>query len=161
MVKWRLDATYVPIHMRKEKVGVVVIANLITKRMSAQKKVRFILTFNYVQYSYLVKSLLMYRKNYMSILFCYVVDEYTKVEESWCFSGQGYGSLLEAKYNCSLDSTCVGVLDEDCKNDYSFYLCHGDFEKVKTFRSCIYKKKDLVGKQRWPSKTFIQILFTY
>ena len=108
-----------------------------------------------------VKSLLVYRKNYMSILFCYVVDEYTKVEESWCFSGQGYGSLLEAKYNCSLDSTCVGVLDEDCKNDYSFYLCHGDFEKVKTFRSCIYKKKDLVGKQRWPSKTFIQILFTY
>ena len=50
-------------------------------------------------------------------------DEYVKVYHGNCFSGQGFGTLEEAKYTCSNMKNCVGILDEGCKDDFEYYLC--------------------------------------
>ena len=78
-------------------------------------------------------------------LFNVISDEYIKVYHSNCLSGQGFGTLPEAKYACSSIENCVGILDELCKEDFEYYLCLDFYEEDQDKSSCIYKKKDKKG----------------
>ena len=71
-----------------------------------------------------------------------ITDEYVKVYHGNCFSGQGFGTLEEAKYTCSNMKNCVGILDEGCKDDFEYYLCLDFYLEDTDHSSCIYKKKE-------------------
>ena len=73
------------------------------------------------------------------------IDNYIKVDLSNCFSGQGFGTLEEARYACSSNKNCVGILDEGCKEDFEYYLCLDFYWEDKEHSSCIYKKKEAKG----------------
>ena len=73
------------------------------------------------------------------------IDDYIKVYHSNCFSGQGFGTLEEARYACSSNKNCVGILDEGCKEDFEYYLCLDFYWEDKEHSSCIYKKKEAKG----------------
>ena len=55
---------------------------------------------------------------------------------------------MEAKYACSNNKACVGILDEGCKDDFEFYLCLDFFSEDKELPSCIYKKNEAKGNLR-------------
>ena len=69
------------------------------------------------------------------------------MDNSHCLSGLGFSTLTEAKYACSNTNNCVGILDEDCKDDFEYYLCLDFYSKDKELSSCIYKKKE--GRGIW------------
>ena len=73
-------------------------------------------------------------------------SEYTNVQSSICVSGQGYPTLNGAKVACSLETGCVGVLDEKCGNTTnSYFVCSNDLEKGVSIDSCVHKKTTSKG----------------
>ena len=73
-------------------------------------------------------------------------SEYTKVKSSNCISGQGYPTLHDAKVACSMETDCIGVLDEKCGNTTnSYFACSNDLEKGVNIDSCVYKKTTSKG----------------
>ena len=94
-----------------------------------------------------------------------ILDEYIKVRNSDCLSGEGYGTLMEAKYACSNNKACVGILDEGCKDDFEFYLCLDFFSEDKELPSCIYKKNEAKGnicsKVHFREEIFLKYNATY
>ena len=81
--------------------------------------------------------------NVVVFLFIIALDEseYTKVQSSICVSGQGYPTLNDAKVACSVETDCMGVLDEKCGNTTnSYFVCSNDLEKGAKIDSCVHKK---------------------
>ena len=73
-------------------------------------------------------------------------SDYTKVQSSICVSGQGYPTLNGAKVACSLETGCVGVLDEKCGNTTnSYFVCSNDLEMGVNIDSCVHKKTTSKG----------------
>ena len=60
-------------------------------------------------------------------------------------NGKRYGSLYEAKSDCSLDSECSWILNKNYYN-ISFYLCAKDDNLVEMKSSCVYEKFEKHGK---------------
>ena len=77
--------------------------------------------------------------------FYQTLDDYVKVYHSNCLSGRGFGTLAEAKYACSNDNHCVGILDEGCKEDFEYYICLDFYSEDKELSSCVYKKAEAKG----------------
>ena len=74
------------------------------------------------------------------------LDEYTKVDNGVCVGEEGYATLNEAKRACSLNSGCIGVLDEACGNTTnSYFACSQDLEIGTKVDSCVHKKHPLKG----------------
>ena len=66
---------------------------------------------------------------------------YTKVQSSICISGQGYPTLNDAMVSCSMETDCMGVLDEKCGNTTnSYFVCSNDLEMGVNIDSCVHKK---------------------
>ena len=73
-------------------------------------------------------------------------SEYTKVEGSVCIGGQGYPTLHDAKVACSVETNCMGVLDEKCGiTTNSYFVCSNDLEIGVNIDSCVYKKTTSKG----------------
>ena len=82
------------------------------------------------------------------ILFIIDLDKsaYTKVQSSICISGQGYRTLYDAKVACSMETDCMGVLDEKCGNTTnSYFVCSNDLERGVKIDSCVHKKTTSKG----------------
>ena len=85
-----------------------------------------------------------------SVMFLFIIaldeSEYKKVQSSICVSGQGYPTLNGAKVACSLETGCVGVLDENCGHTTnSYFVCSNDLEKGVNIDSCVHKKTTSKG----------------
>ena len=73
-------------------------------------------------------------------------SEYTKVHSSICISGQGYPTLNDAKVACSMETDCMGVLDEKCGHTTnSYFVCSNDLEKGAKICSRVHKKTTSKG----------------
>ena len=84
------------------------------------------------------------KKNVLYIAFD--ESEYTKVESSVCISRQGYPTLHGAKVACSMETSCMGVLDEKCGNTTnSYFVCSNDLEKGVNIDACVHKKTTSKG----------------
>ena len=71
---------------------------------------------------------------------------YTKVQSSICISGQGYPNLNDAMVACSMETDCMGVLDEKCGNTTnSYFVCSNDLEMGVNIDSCVHKKTTSKG----------------
>ena len=86
----------------------------------------------------------------VSYSFYFIIDfdksGYTKVQSSSCISGQGYPTLNDAKVACSMETDCMGVLDENCGNTTSsYFVCSNDLEKGAKIDSCVHKKTTSKG----------------
>ena len=54
-------------------------------------------------------------------------------------------SINDAKLACSSNGECIGVLEEDCDSNSTFYLCQNDMKKDVEAISCVHKKRETTG----------------